>query len=119
VIFDGGIGVWIVLLIHNPNILAQWYGRNEVIFHPYCHWRACYHCSYPKPYCHPFDDAIGWWIMPLLGGNKGFSGRTRQLSVGLSVPRRTLLAHKLGNMQSHDMNGDKKTITQQSTIVSE
>lgn len=34
------IRVWVVLDLHDFNILYRGYGQYEVIFHPFCHWRA-------------------------------------------------------------------------------
>ena len=55
----------------------------------------------------------------LLTGKNLWKSLTRQFSVRAGIPPGTLLGHKFGNFQSHDIIGDAKSVTQQSTIIVE
>jgi len=103
----------------NPNIPARGYGQNEVIFGPFCHCWAGYHNPNPIPINNTLADTTGQRLMLLISGINGCGVLTRQSSVWNGVPPGTLLCGKVGYISTHTINDNRKTITRQSTIISE
>ena len=69
IVLDGGIGVWIVLLIYNPNYTPWQYSRNRVIFDINCNILVCFWYSNLTPVCQPLEDDIQWRARPVVSGS--------------------------------------------------